>query len=223
MGFLTPGNILGRVLGIIEGGIGLFAVFYLFTFVPDYIASIRSRENQVEYIYARAGDPPTGVKLVEWYYKTKESGELGSLFEQWENWFRELGETHDTSPTLGLIPSSFPRNSWVKAVLCMLDTANYISCFSEDPLRCQAELCLQAGTLAVNNIAENLKIGGHGENIKELPNTSKEEIESVSLEQKDAKVLITHLKEDFWKNYSENRENYARAIMVLAERTYTDL
>ncbi|HWD73626.1 MAG TPA: hypothetical protein VG371_00720 [Solirubrobacteraceae bacterium] len=45
------------------------------------------------------------------------------MWDSWENWFIELGESHTTFPQLGFFRSPHPRNHWVLAAEAVLDGA----------------------------------------------------------------------------------------------------
>jgi len=88
LGFLTPPGVAGQLLAIPEGAMGLGIVVFLFTFLPGYQTAIRAREVKVAWLYARVGTEPANFALVEW------------LHVHWEEWFRNLLETHTLAPVL---------------------------------------------------------------------------------------------------------------------------
>jgi hypothetical protein len=79
LGFATPSNHRGEVIAIIEGGIGLFIVVFLVTFIPTYLAAQYARADRVARVYARAGAPPTGTGLVAWYCRAGRREALDDL------------------------------------------------------------------------------------------------------------------------------------------------
>jgi hypothetical protein len=123
LGFSTPGNLQGEIVAIIEGGIGLFLVVFLLTFIPDYLSAQQSRSDQTSRVYARAGAPPTGAALVEWYYRSGKGGALDDSCAAWETWVRDFGLAHSQSPELGLTRAHRSAEYWVSAVVAMMDAA----------------------------------------------------------------------------------------------------
>ena len=66
LGFATPTTTAGQWLAIPEAALGLGIVVFLFTFIPSYQAAIRAREDKTSWPYARAGERPSGITLLEW-------------------------------------------------------------------------------------------------------------------------------------------------------------
>ena len=102
LGFLTPPDIAGQLLAIPEGAMGLGIVVFLLTFVPGYQTAIQARELKVAWLYARVGAEPANFELVEWL---QLSGRLedSDVWEDWEEWFRNLVETHTLAPVLAFV------------------------------------------------------------------------------------------------------------------------
>jgi hypothetical protein len=105
LGFATPTTLVGQWLAIPEGALGLGVVVFLFTFIPSYQAVIRSREDKTAWLYARVGNQPTGVGLLERCQRTGVVGNMRDVWEAWEDWFRMLADTHSTLPMLTMSPS----------------------------------------------------------------------------------------------------------------------
>src|SRR5262249_45208415 len=94
VGFATPPNLTGQIIAFVEGGIGLFIVVFLLTFIPGFLTARQVRADRVAAIYARAGSPPAGATLVAWYHRAGHDAEIDRRFVEWESWIRELGVTH---------------------------------------------------------------------------------------------------------------------------------
>jgi hypothetical protein len=100
LGFLTPPDIAGQLLAIPEGAMGLGIVVFLFTFIPGYQATIQAREVKVAWLYARLGAKPASFGIIEWCLLSGKFDDLSEVWEDWEEWFRNLIETHALAPVL---------------------------------------------------------------------------------------------------------------------------
>jgi hypothetical protein len=55
LGFATPSNPVGQLLGVLEGAMGLGIVVFIFTFIPGYRSAVEVREDLVGWLYASVG------------------------------------------------------------------------------------------------------------------------------------------------------------------------
>ncbi len=88
LGFLTPPDISGQLLAIVEGAFGLGIVVFFFTFIPGYQTTIQEREVKVGWLYARAGRDATGAGFVDWLLVSGNGANTAPVWEDWEDWFR---------------------------------------------------------------------------------------------------------------------------------------
>ena len=155
LGFLTPPQLLGEYLAIYEAAIGLAVVVLLFTFVPSYQAAIQARERKVGWIFARTGQHPSCVSLVEAFQRSGRIDDI-SFWEEWESWFRGLLETHSISPILAYAPSIYRGTNWVGAAAAVLDTAS-LHLSSIDSRHSDAvRICRETGVTTLQLIAADL-------------------------------------------------------------------
>jgi hypothetical protein len=155
LGFLTPPGIPGQLLAIPEGAMGLGIVVFYFTFIPGYQQAIQTREAKVAWLYARAGTGLTNFALVEWSL-VSGAGEMSSLWEAWEAWFRSLLETHGLTPVLAFVPTVHRGQTWLAAAAVALDSASF--CLAALDMRGlpAAEICHQTGVHALQLITAEL-------------------------------------------------------------------
>src|SRR5262245_22838492 len=126
LGFLTPLETAGRVLAILEGAMGLGIVVFYFTFVPGYQTTIGRRQAKVAWLYARACHGLTNFTLLEWFMLSGAS-DWNDLWEDWESWFRDLGETHGLAPVIAFVPTVHRDQTWLVAAAVVLDSASLLS------------------------------------------------------------------------------------------------
>jgi hypothetical protein len=224
LGFATPASIAGQWLSIPEGALGLGVVVFLFTFIPNYQAIIRSREDKTSWLYVRVGDQPTGVTLLEWCQRTGMAINMRDVWEAWEDWFRMLGDTHSVLPMLTISPSVQSGQSWVLAASAVLDAASLAASSLEMDDSESPKMCIQTGTRAMLAIAEGL--GRASTSAGEAETRSlREEYESARARLCAAGMTLrsTVDLETQWGEFRSLRERYQEALYFVARQTFAPL
>jgi len=155
LGFLTPSDTAGRMLAILEGAFGLGIIVFYFTFVPGYQTTIQTRQVKVAWLYARGGHGLTNFTLLEWFLLTGGS-DWNGLWEDWESWFRNLGETHRLVPPLAFVPTVQRNQTWLAAAAVVLDSASFYLSAIEAQSAQAAAVCHRTGVDALRLIAAEL-------------------------------------------------------------------
>jgi hypothetical protein len=156
LGFATPSNPVGQLLGVLEGAIGLGIVVFMFTFIPGYRSAVEVRENLVGWLYARVGARPTAFSLVEWCQIADQSEDMTPIWDAGESWFRTLQETHSRTPLLALVPSVYSGRTWIGAAAVVLDAASLALSSQKAKGLESARLCHAVGVDALRHIAREL-------------------------------------------------------------------
>ncbi|HEV7286390.1 MAG TPA: hypothetical protein VGN75_16160 [Kaistia sp.] len=159
LGYLTPSTLVGEYLAVFQAAIGLAVVMLLFTFVPGYQAAIQTRERRVGWFYARTEDEASSERYLGWLLEKKDDGGIAEGWEDWENWFRGIRETHTLSPILSYVPSIYPGTSWIATSLSVLDTANALTACLGRQAPAEARLCRREGATTMRLIAGALGVG----------------------------------------------------------------
>ena len=156
LGFATPSNPVGQLLGVLEGAMGLGIVVFIFTFIPGYRSAVEVREDLVGWLYARVGARPTAFSLLEWSQIADQSEDMTPIWNTGESWFRNLLETHSRTPLLALIPSVYSGTTWISAAATILDAASFALSSQKVKGLESARLCHAAGVDALRHIARQL-------------------------------------------------------------------
>ena len=156
LGFKTPPTIAGEFLAIFEAAIGLAVVILMFTFVPGYQAAIQVRERKVGWLYTRTGRRPTTSSLLESLQRSGQIEHHSAVWEDWEQWFRGVLETHSIAPILAYVPAVYRGTSWVGAAAAVLDAAALLTACLDDKNTESARICHEIGTAALKSIAIEL-------------------------------------------------------------------
>jgi hypothetical protein len=165
LGFPAPPDTAGQLLAILEGAMGLGVVVFYFTFVPGYQTTIQLRQVKVAWLYARASAGLTNFTLLEWFLGTGGS-DWNGLWEDWESWFRNIGESHGLAPVLAFVPTVHRGQTWLAAAAVALESVSlYLSAIEAQGALSAAvchrtgvdALCLVAAPFADRNAASELQ------------------------------------------------------------------
>ena len=140
LGDVLPRSPLARALVICEAGVGLGLVALVIGYLPVLYQAFSRREVSIALLDARAGSPPTATELLGRHSFEGGDQALEALLAEWERWSAEILESHISYPILCFYRSQHDNQSWLSALVAILDTcALLISVLEERPSR-QAQL-----------------------------------------------------------------------------------
>ncbi len=140
LGDVVPHSSLARALIIFESGVGLGFVALVIGYVPVLYQAFSHREVSVALLDARAGSPPNAAELLRRHAFDGGEEALMALMAEWERWSAEILESHISYPILCFYRSQHDSQSWLSAMVAILDTcALLISVIEGTPSR-QAQL-----------------------------------------------------------------------------------
>ncbi len=130
-GDIVPISSGARVLSVFEAGMGFAFLGVVIGYLPVVYASFSRREIQISMLDARAGSPPTAVELLVRLAGSSENRAidqivLDEVLRDWERWSGELLESHISYPALSFFRSQHSNQSWLGALLAMLDVTSLI-------------------------------------------------------------------------------------------------
>jgi hypothetical protein len=218
LGFDTVNNPPGQVLAISEAAIGLFIVVYMITFIPGFMSAMQQRNDQVAWVYARTGTPPTAGRLLIWLYGLQP--ELSDeLWSGWEVWFRALGETHSATPLLNMSRSFRPEQDWLAGTAAMLDATALASTTLDIASAPSAIVCCETGVRALRSIAmvfaTEQQLTGDGLAPTQVDRAT---FDAVCARLTAAGAPIKADGDQAWRKFAEKRLQYEAAIAVIANR-----
>ncbi|HYG71141.1 MAG TPA: hypothetical protein VEC15_02490, partial [Actinomycetota bacterium] len=124
LGFAPRGGTAQIVLDFTAAGVGLVVLALFVTYLPSLYAGFQRRERGVAKLEVRAGQPPTGVYLLELAWNVGRLENLRELWAEWEDWFVDVDESHSSFPSLVFFRSTHARQSWTTAAGAILDGAS---------------------------------------------------------------------------------------------------
>ena len=142
---LGPGDVVprsqwARALMIAESGTGLGFVALVISYVPVLYQAFSRREVSVALLDGRAGSPPTAAELLRRHGFDGGQEALSKLLEEWERWSAEILESHISYPILCYYRSQHDNQSWLSALVSVLDASALLITTIEGEASRQAQL-----------------------------------------------------------------------------------
>ena len=122
LGDVVPLSMPARFLVALEGGMGLAFVAGVIGYLPVLYGAFSRREVSIILLDSRAGSPPTAIELLRRHAGPSGEAVLQTLLVEWERWSAELLESHISYPQLCFFRSQHDNQSWLSALVAMLDT-----------------------------------------------------------------------------------------------------
>ena len=140
LGDVTPTRLLARALVVLQSGTGLGFVALVIGYVPVIYTAFSHREVSVAMLDGRAGSPPTATELLRRHAYEGGEQELITLLAEWERWSAEILESHISYPLLCYYRSQHDNQSWLSALVAILDSCAMLITTVEGPAARQAQL-----------------------------------------------------------------------------------
>ena len=102
---------------------------------------------------ARAGAPPSGIRLLESYGAKDLRPGLAAFFLEWEAWAAEVLDSHVAYPILPYFRSSHDNVSWVSALGAVLDASALVLTTIEDGPTGEATMVQRVGGHFVEDLS----------------------------------------------------------------------
>jgi hypothetical protein len=126
LGDIAPTELFGRMLFVAEAGTGFAFLAVIIGYLPVLYQAFSQREIHVTLLDARAGSPPTALRLLQHYAGEGMAASLQKLLEDWEVWCGDILESHLSYPVLAFYRSQHDHQSWVSALNTILDVSALI-------------------------------------------------------------------------------------------------
>lgn len=140
LGDVVPHSMAARTLIICESGVGLGFVALVIGYLPVLYQAFSRREVNIALLDARAGSPPTAAELLRRHSFEGSEEALIDLLAEWERWSAEILESHISYPILCYYRSQHDSQSWLSALVSILDTCALLISVLEGPASRQAQL-----------------------------------------------------------------------------------
>jgi hypothetical protein len=160
LGDVLPRAMKARELLVLESGMGLGFVALVIGYLPVVYQAFARREVAIALLDARAGSPPTATELLRRHSFAGVDGYPGGvaalivLLEEWERWSADLLESHISYPLLCYYRSQHDNQSWLSALVAMLDACALLICSVQDASARQAQLTFAMSRHALVDLAQ---------------------------------------------------------------------
>jgi hypothetical protein len=130
-GDIVPTSPLARFLSVFEAGMGFAFLGVVIGYLPVVYGAFSRREIQISMLDARAGSPPTAAELLVRLAGSSENPAieqvvLDEVLRDWERWAGELLESGLSYPVLSFFRSQHSNQSWLGALMTMLDVTSLV-------------------------------------------------------------------------------------------------
>ena len=158
LGDVVPHSRLARAFIIFESGVGLGFVALVIGYLPVLYQAFSRREVSVALLDSRAGSPPNAAELFRRHSFEGGQEAMAALLEEWERWSAEILESHISYPILCFYRSQHDTQSWLSALVSILDTcALLISVIEIAPSR-QAQLTFVMARHALVDLGQAFRV-----------------------------------------------------------------
>jgi hypothetical protein len=120
-GDIIPDSGVARALAVCEAGLGFGFLGVVIGYLPTIYSSFSRREIEISLLDARAGSPPTAAELLARFGNCPQQTVLDQIFKDWERWAAEVLESHLSYPALSFFRSQHNNQSWLGALITILD------------------------------------------------------------------------------------------------------
>jgi hypothetical protein len=220
LGFASRDDAPTVILDFVAAGTGLVLLALFITYLPSLYASFQRRERGVAKLEVRAGQPPTGVYLIELAWVVGRLENLRDLWAEWEDWFTDVDESHSSLPVLAFFRSTHPDQSWVTAAGAILDGASLFDSTVDMPRSPEPQYMIRSGYLCLRHLADYFRIVvDHDPKPDDPISIAREEFDAVYERLARTGVPIHADRDQCWRDFAGWRVNYDAALLGLARIT----
>jgi hypothetical protein len=154
LGDLSPTTSLGRVLAVVQSGVGLGFFAMVISYLPVLYQAFSRREVNISMLDARAGTPPTAGELLRRHHEAGDMESLSNLLREWERCSADLLESHLSYPVLCYFRSQHDNQSWLAALNTILDTCALVMVGIDGVPKWQAQLTFKMTRHAIVDLTQ---------------------------------------------------------------------
>jgi hypothetical protein len=125
-GDVVPHNEASRLVAVVEAGIGLMFVTAILSYLPVLHGSIVRRETRLTLLPGWAGSPPRAAEILRRLAHPNDLTHLRQFLHEWESWCAGVLESHLSHPGIAYFRSQYEGQSWVEALVTVLDICTLV-------------------------------------------------------------------------------------------------
>ena len=158
LGDVVPHSRLARAVIIFESGVGLGFVALVIGYLPVLYQAFSRREVSVALLDSRAGSPPNAAELFRRHAFEGGQEALTDLLAEWERWSAEILESHISYPILCYYRSQHDNQSWLSALVSILDACALLISVIEGASSRQAQLTFVMARHALVDLGQVFRV-----------------------------------------------------------------
>ena len=145
---------LGRLLTVVESGLGFGFLAVVISYLPVLYQAFSHREVTISLLDARSGSPPSAGQLLIRFARYRNFDTLDRFLEEWERWAAEVLESHVSFPLLSFYRSQHDNQSWLAAITVILDASALVIASIKENDSYQAQLTFAMARHTVVDLAQ---------------------------------------------------------------------
>ena len=153
-GDIIPSSGMARAMAVVEAGLGFGFLGVVIGYLPTIYSSFSRREIEISLLDARAGSPPSATELLARFGNCPEQDVLDQIFRDWERWAAEVLESHLSYPALSFFRSQHNNQSWLGALITILDGSALVMAGVDGLRNEQAKITFAMARHAVVDLAQ---------------------------------------------------------------------
>ena len=157
-GDVIPHTAAARILAVVEAGVGFGLIAVVIGYLPVLYQLFSRREAHVLQLDGRAGSPPTATTLLGRHAESGGLDKVDELLRAWEVWGADLLESHLSYPMLAYYRSQHGDQSWLAALVAIMDTCALILIGVEEVKPLQARMTFAIARQVVLEMARSLEV-----------------------------------------------------------------
>jgi hypothetical protein len=218
LGDLRPIGHVARLITVAEAGTGFAFLAIVIAYFPVLYQSFSRREAQLTLLDAWAGSPPAAVEVLRRLAARNELSALQPFLKDWEYWCSELLESHISYPAVAYFRSQHQRQSWVSALVTILDLSALVEVGIEGVPTWQAHVTFAMARHAAVDLAQVL----HADPDPAVVRLSDDDVEELRRQIERAGLTPARSPEadrrlsDLRRSYEPYVNGLARALMMPA-------
>ncbi len=153
LGDISPASTAAHALVVLEAGMGFGFLAVVISYLPAINQSFSRGEVAISLLDSRAGSPPTAAEILRRHTQGNDTESLTELLREWEQWAAELLESHLSFPVLVYFRSQHDNQSWLAALVAILDASAFTITTLEGECARQARLTFAMARHAIVDLA----------------------------------------------------------------------
>lgn len=219
LGFATSRGPGPTALDLLAAASGLIVVALLIGYLPVLYGAFNRRERLVTLLESRAGAPAWGPEILWRHQRIATLDALPGFYEEWERWAADVAETHSAYPVLLFFRSPNSMQSWLTALLAVMDSAALYLALCPSTAPSQARLFLRMGFTSLRTIGDALSVRYDDDPRPDAPiSLDHEEYMHGVRRLHEIEFPIERTAEEAWPHFKGWRVNYEHVALEIGDR-----